>query len=541
MISIKIIFKVLGRLLLIEGIFLLISFGVALLYGGFDWQSLLLSAGIVLAVGGGISFFTKKTKPGMGRREAYIIVSMVWVVFSFFGCLPFVFSGAIPSFTNAFFETISGFTTTGASILNDIEALPHGLLFWRSITQWLGGMGIIVMSLAVLPVLGIGGMQLFVAEVPGPTPDKLHPRIHQTAKRLWAIYILFTFSETLLLWAGGMSFFDAINHAFTTMATGGYSTKQASIAFYQSPFIQYVIIVFMFLAGTNFSLAYFAFQRKFSKIWGNEEFRYYLGFVVGFTLLISIGLVFFNTKKIKQAKTTVQHSRQMIEQEHESLEQALSPQEYQKLEQALSHAEQRLEATDEKPAQLSARSIESAFRESLFQVVSIMTTTGYATTDYLKWTPILWVLLFVLMFFGGSAGSTGGGIKIVRILLLMKNSALEFKRLIHPHAVIPVRLNHKAVDPQIVTNVLAFIVVYIIIFVLGTVVMTFFGLNLDSAMGAVIASLGNIGPGIGSVGPAENFFHIPASGKWVLSFLMLIGRLELFTVLILIAPAFWKL
>ncbi|PLX05726.1 MAG: potassium transporter, partial [Marinilabiliales bacterium] len=446
--------------MVIEGIFIALSALVSLIYGEPDLLSLLITAAIPLFIGLITFLFFKNADKSLTKRDGYVIVSLVWVVFSFFGALPFYISGYIPSFTDAFFETISGFTTTGASILNDIESIPHGLLFWRSIIQWLGGMGIIVLSLAVLPILGIGGMQLFVAEVPGPTPDKLHPKVKETAKRLWGIYVLFTVLEAILLFAGGMNVFDAICHSFTTMATGGYSTKQASIAYYSSPFIQYVIIVFMFLAGTNFTLSYFAIKLKFSEIWKNEEFRFYAGFVLAFTLIISLVLIISNG----------------------------SP-------------------------------IEKTFRDGLFQVVSLMTTTGFATVDYLTWPPLLIVLLLMLMFLGGSAGSTGGGIKIVRIVLLLKNSALELKRLIHPHAVVPARLNHHTVDQNIMTNVLAFIVFYILIFVAGVVVMSADGLDLDSSMGAVAATLGNIGPGIGSVGPAENFYHIGTFGKWFLSFL----------------------
>jgi trk system potassium uptake protein TrkH len=323
-------------------------------------------------------------------------------------------------------------------------------------------------------------MQLFVAEVPGPTPDKLHPRIKETAKRLWAIYIIFTFTETLLLWAGGMKLFDAICHSFTSMATGGYSTKTASLAYWDSPFIHYVIVLFMFLAGTNFTLSYFALHLKFRKVWRNEEFKYYVGFLAGFTLLLTIIL----------SLTEIQSG-------------------------------------------------EESFRHALFQVVSIITTTGFVTFDYLSWIPLVGIILFMMMFFGGSAGSTGGGIKILRIVLLLKNSAMELKRLIHPHAVIPVRFNKNAVSPTILNNVFAFISFYIITLIIGVVVMAAMGYDLGTSFGSVAATLGNIGPGIGLVGPVENYSHIPVFGKWFLSFLMLIGRLELFTVLILFSRGFW--
>ncbi|WP_297096911.1 TrkH family potassium uptake protein [uncultured Draconibacterium sp.] len=479
--NLKIIFRVLGFLLFVEGIAMGIALLVALIYGEHDTGAFLISGGINLAIGGLIVAATSKAKKDIGKREGFIIVSMVWIVFSFFGSLPYVISGSIPSFTDAFFETISGFTTTGSSILNDIEALPHGILFWRSITQWLGGMGIIVLSLAILPVFGIGGMQLFMAEVPGPTPDKISPRIKQTAKTLWVIYLAFTVAETLLLWVGGMTFFDSICHSFTTMATGGFSTKQASIAHWPSPFIQYVIIVFMFLAGTNFTLSYFAIKGKFSVAFKDEEFKYYSFFTLGFTALIFIGLLIS-----------------------------------------------------------SEIGVEKAFRDSLFQVITIITTTGYATADYLMWPPVLTMLIFLLFFFGGSAGSTGGGIKIMRIVVLLKNGYYELKRLVHPNAVIPVRFNKHSVDAKIVTNVLAFFMIYFVIFAISTVIFTLIEPDMESSMGAVATCLGNIGPGLGSVGPAENFYHISPIGKWFLSFLMLLGRLELFTVLVLFSPSFWK-
>lgn len=376
---------------------------------------------------------------------------------------------------------MSGFTTTGASILNDIESIPNGLLFWRSITQWIGGMGMIVLSLAILPIFGFGGMQLFMAEVPGPTKDKLHPRIQETAKRLWIIYISFTLIETILLKIGGMTWFDAVNHSFTTMATGGYSTKQDSIAYFNSPFIHYVIIVFMVIAGTNFTLSYYALHFKFEKVFKNEEFRFYIGFILFFTLIIAFFLWYFE-----------------------------------------------------------GFSYEVSLRDSLFQVVSIMTTTGYVTANYLQWTPFIPVIIFVLMFFGGSAGSTGGSIKIVRIVLLLKNSWLELKRIIHPNAVIPVRINNKSVVSEIISNVMAFVVIYMIITIISTIIIASLGYDLETSLGAVASCLGNIGPGLGLVGPIENYSHIPAFGKWFLSFLMMVGRLEIFTVLIILSPAFWK-
>lgn len=479
--NIKLILRVLGFLLIVEGVSMLISFAVALLYNGADVKAFLWSSLITLASGGAILALIRRTAKDIGRREGFIIVTFVWILFSLYGSLPYMLSGSIPSFADAFFETMSGFTTTGSSVLDNIEEMPHGILFWRSFTQWLGGMGIIVLSLAILPVFGIGGMQLYVAEVPGPTPDKISPRIRQTAKTLWIIYLGFTLAETVLLWIGGMTFFDALCNSLATMATGGFSTKQASIAYWNSPFIEYVIIFFMFIAGTNFTLSYLALKGKFGSLLKDEEFRYYGLFVLGFTLLVFAGLYI---SSIYQA--------------------------------------------------------EQAFRAALFQVVSIITTTGFATADYLTWPPILIVLIFALFFFGGSAGSTGGGIKIMRIVLLLKNSYYELRRMLHPNAVIPVRFNNHSVDSKIITNVLAFFMLYFIIFGASTIIFTLIEPDMESAMGAVATCLGNIGPGLGSVGPAESFMHIHATGKWFLSFLMLLGRLELFTVLVLFSPSFWK-
>jgi trk system potassium uptake protein TrkH len=479
--NIKIIFRVIGLLMFVEGAFMILPIIVSLIYGENDTMGFVFSSGINLLIGSLIILLTKNASKDIGKREGFIIVGLVWIIFSLLGSLPYIFTGAIPDYTDAFFETMSGFTTTGASILNDIESLPHGILFWRSLTHWLGGMGIIVLSLAILPIFGIGGMQLYIAEVPGPTPDKISPRIRQTAATMWVIYLILTIVETLLLWAGDMSLFDAICHSFATMATGGFSTKQASIGFWTSPYIQYVIILFMFLAGTNFTLTYFAIRGKFKPVLNDEEFKYYAIIVLGFTFLLSVGLYTSNLY-----------------------------------------------------------GLEETFRNSLFWVVSLITTTGFGTVNYLLWKPVLIAMIFMLFFFGGSAGSTGGGIKIMRIVLLFKNGYYELKRLIHPNAIIPLKFNKHSVDTKIVTNVLAFFVLYFVIFGTSIVIFMLFEPDLVSSMGAVASSLGNIGPGLGSVGPAENYAHIHPLGKWFLSFLMLLGRLELFTILVLFSPAFWK-
>jgi trk system potassium uptake protein TrkH len=479
--NIKIIIRVIGLLMFVEGVAMLLALAVSLIYNESDTMGFILSSGLNLTVGASIIWLTRNVNKDIGKREGFIIVALVWIVFSLLGSLPYIFTGSIPSYTDAFFETMSGFTTTGSSILNDVESLPHGILFWRSLTQWLGGMGMIVLSLAILPVFGIGGMQLYIAEVPGPTPDKISPRIRQTAATLWVIYLIFTVAQILLLWLGKMPLFDAVCHSFTTMATGGFSTKQASIAYWPSPYIQYVVVLFMFIAGTNFTLSYFAIRGKFNNLLKDEEFKFYFFIILIFTLLIFTGLL-------------------------------ISTQ----------------------------AGVENAFRDALFQVVSIITTTGFATTDYLLWKPVLIALIFSAFFFGGSAGSTGGGIKIMRIVLLFKNGYYELKRMVHPNAVIPLKFNKHSVDSKIVTNVLAFFVLYFMIFGVSTVLFMLFEPNLETSMGAVATSLGNIGPGLGSVGPAATFAHIHPAGKWFLSFLMLLGRLELFTILVLFSPAFWK-
>ena len=478
----KVVLNIIGFLLILNGLFILTGISFSLYYQSDDIQALLLS-GVGTSLFGLILWFaTRKTEiTELGKREGYLIVTLGWIVMTIFGALPFIFYGAIPNYTDAFFETMSGFTTTGATILTDIEALPPGLLFWRSLTQWLGGMGIIVLSLAILPLLGIGGMQLFAAEVPGVTKDKIHPRVKETAKRLWGIYVILTAAETLLLMIGGLNFFDAINHSFTTMATGGFSTKNASIAYYTSPFVQYIFILFMFFAGMNFTLHYFAIHGKFNFVKDNTEFKYYLGFTIFASLFIML--------------IHIPHVNFLWEE---------------------------------------------GIRQSLFHVVSLTTTTGYVTSDYVSWAPFSRMIFFALLFIGGCAGSTGGGIKFVRHIVLFKNSWAELKRLIHPRAIIPVRFNNKAVSSDIISNVQAFFIFYILIFVLGSMLLALLGVDFESSAGATATCLGNVGPGIGTVGPVSNFAHLPDSVKWILSLFMVIGRLELFTVLIIFSPAFWK-
>ncbi|QQS36801.1 MAG: TrkH family potassium uptake protein [Ignavibacteriales bacterium] len=478
----KIVINIVGFLLILTGGFIVTGIPFSIYYNSDDILSLLICGAGTSLIGLLTWYLTRSVdRSDIGKREGYLVVSLGWIFMSLFGALPFVVHGSIPNYTDAFFETMSGFTTTGASILKDIESVPAGLLFWRSLTQWLGGMGIIVLSLAILPLLGIGGMQLFSAEVPGITKDKFHPRVKETAKRLWGIYVILTAAEILLLLVGGLSLFDAINHAFTTMATGGFSTKNASTAYYTSPYVQYVFIVFMIFAGMNFTLHYYALHFRFESFKRNTEFKFYILFLLVATILIML-----------------------IHRPHHTFD------------------------------------LEESFRQTLFHVVSLVTTTGYVSSDYENWAPFSRMIFFILLFVGGCAGSTGGGIKFARHYLLLRNGLLELKRLIHPRAVIPVRFNGKAVNQEIISNVQAFFILYILLFVLGSVLLSLLGLDFLTAAGAVATCIGNVGPGMGVVGPVSNFADLPGLSKWILSFFMLVGRLELFTVLILLSTSFWK-
>jgi trk system potassium uptake protein TrkH len=482
-----------GLLLLCNGAFMLVAALVSGLYKDGVTIEITMAAIVTMLVGLVAMFFTRDHKKEVKPKEGYIIVTFGWLVMSASGMLPYLFTGAIPDITNAFFETISGYTTTGASILNDIESLPKGLLFWRSLTHWIGGMGIIVLAIAILPLLGIGGMQLFAAEAPGPSADKLHPRITDTAKRLWLIYVGYTLAETLLLKLAGMGFFDAMNHAMATLSTGGFSTKNSSLAYWNDqPLIQYIVILFMFLAGSNFVLSYFAFKGKIQKVLKDEEFKFYTGFIISFSIVAALVIYF-------QAQPQVSASLPMV----------------------FGYGE-------------------SAIRHALFQVLAVVTTTGFVTADFTGWTPFLTIFFFGLMFLGGSAGSTAGGIKVMRHLLIIKNGLLEFKRTLHSNAIIPVRYNNKTVAESIVYNIIGFFVLYMLLFIIGALVLAFMGLDFESAIGGAATSLGNVGPGLGSLNPLSNFNDLPALGKWWCGFLMLLGRLELFTVLILFSPYFWR-
>lgn len=491
----KIIYRFLGLTAVLNGLFMFIAFPFSFFNNEPESWSILNAGIVTIFIGLILYFFNKPKSTNIQKKEGYLIVTLGWLTLSVTGMLPYLFTGAIPNITNAFFETLSGYSTTGSSILTDIESMPKGILFWRSATHWIGGMGIIVLTIAILPLLGIGGMQLFMAEAPGPSADKLHPRITDTAKRLWLIYVILTFSEFFLLRVAGMTWFDAINHAMATVSTGGFSTKNSSIAFYNNlPLVQYIITFFMLVAGTNFVLTYFALKGKIQKVFQSEEFKYYLFGILSISAIVTIIILFFQDENLQ---TTIAH-----------------PMVYGK--------------------------VESAVRHALFQVTSIVTTTGFVTADFTMWSFFATGIFFALFFVGGSAGSTSGGIKIVRHIVMLKNSFLEFKKSLHPNAIIPVRYDGKAVSQSIVFNILSFFIIYMLIFVISSVILTFLGLDFTSALGAAASSLGNIGPAIGDVSPVDNFAHLSVGAKWFCSFLMLIGRLELFTVLILLTPFFWR-
>ncbi|MBT6234799.1 MAG: TrkH family potassium uptake protein [Bacteroidetes bacterium] len=474
------VLHILSLLMILNGLFMVSILPVSWICESGDFNPLLISSAISANLGAIIWWFTRNNKY-LSKRDGYLVVTFGWVILGITGALPFILSGSISDIPSAFFETISGYTTTGASILNDIEALPAGIMLWRSMTQWIGGMGIIVLTVALLPLFGVGGVELFMAEAPGPSSGKLHPKITDTAKRLWIIYVLLTLAETIMLKVAGMTWLDALNHAFTTMSTGGFSTKNASIAAYNSPAIEYIITAFMLVGGINFSILYFIVKGIWKKVLIDEEFKTYLGIIVVFTVAITSTLVVDSDK-----------------------------------------------------------GLEESFRHAVFQVVTIITTTGFSTANYALWAPFAYMLILFLMFTGGSASSTSGGVKVLRHLIILKNGYMEFKRLLHPRGIIPVRINNKSVEQRTVYNVLAFFFIYLFVFILGALVISAFGHDLMTSAGASIACLGNIGPGIGDVDPSHNFAGFSTGAKFVLSFLMLLGRLELFTVLIIFTPSFWS-
>jgi len=490
----KLIFYLIGMLLIFNGSAMIISAIVSLIFNDGVIKEIALSAFLTIVIGSIIMLFNKNNIRQINKRDGYVIVTIGWLTMVLSGILPYYFTSSIDTFPNLFFETMSGYTTTGSTILNDVEALPKSIIFWRSMTHWLGGMGIIVLAIAILPLLGIGGMQLFSAEAPGISSDKIHPRISDTAKRLWIIYVGLTFLETILLKLAGMNFFDAINNSMSNIASGGFSSKNESIAYWNDvPIIQYIIIFFMFLAGTNFILIYFGLTGNFKKAIKNTEFKWYISLIGLFVILVTLTLFF----SVDLTKTSVYH-----------------PQIYGEL--------------------------ESSFRHSLFQVVAIVTTTGFVTGDFISWGPFLTMFFFAIMFLGGSSGSTSGGVKILRHLILIKNGLLEFKRSLHPNAILPLRHNNSVLEKPIIIHVLAFFILYLILFIIGAGVLSLLGLDFVSAIGGAASSIGNVGPALGTLGPVSNFDSLPDLGKYWCSFLMLVGRLELFTVLIFFTPFFWR-
>lgn len=478
----KPVLNLISMVLIIISLFMLIPAGVSLFLDGTDFFPLLYSFGISFLSGLLIFLLTMRyRKDELRHRDGFMAVALSWLAVAFFGALPYLFSHSFTSFSDAYFEAMAGFTTTGSSVMSDIESAPAGILFWRSLSQWLGGMGIVLFSLAILPMLGGGGMQLFKAEVPEISVDKLRPRIIDTAKSLWYIYAALTVMAVFLLKIGGMSLYDSFCHAFTTMATGGFSTRNASIAHYGSSYIEVVITIFMFLAGINYTLYFHAIRGNILRFAKSEEFRFYLTVTIAATALLTFNLMGNNYT-----------------------------------------------------------SLLDSLRLALFQVVSIMTTTGYATADFEKWTYFSQMTLIFLMFFGGMIGSTGGGMKQIRILLMIKQAYRELYQLVHPRAVTVVKVDNKSISKEILGSIWGFFSLFIIIMVIATLMMTMTGIDLTTAASTVISALCNVGPALGDAGPAENYSALPHLAKWILIFCMLVGRLEIYTVIVLFIPHFWR-
>lgn len=478
----RFILSIIGILIFFLGLSMAFALGWSLYYGDGSAPAITISLLASAAIGLAAYYFLRIENPGgISHREGMAIVTIGWTAIGLFGALPFYFAGTFPSFTDAFFESVSGFTTTGSSVLTDIEVVPAGILFWRSFIQWLGGMGIIVLSVAILPFLGVGGMELYKAEVPSPIPDKLKPRIRDTAMVLWKVYALISGAEIVILMICGMSLFDALNHTFTTMPTGGFSTKNLSVAHYDSAWIDATLCFFMVLAGINFSLHYQFLRGRTLAFWKDPECRFFLIFVLVLTGIVTVD-VFIHV--------------------------------YEQIGKALQYAS--------------------------FQVISIITTTGYATADYEKWPAMSQLILLVCMFVGASAGSTGGGMKILRVVIYFKYCYKELFSLVHPRAVTQIKIGGKAVPEDIVRSILGFMGLYVGLFVLSSVMLAGTGVDFTTSFAAVAATLGNIGPGFGMVGPTENFAAIPLAGKWILIWDMLLGRLEVYTVIILLVPEFWR-
>ena len=476
------IISVVGLLTFCSGLAMIFPLIVSVYYGDNSLYPIMLSIMITIVCGLSMYLtFRGAAIESMNTREGMAIVSFGWVAVSLFSALPFFLGLESCSFTDAFFESVSGFTTTGASVMQDIEGIPEGILFWRSLIQWLGGMGIIVLSLAVLPFLKVGGMQLYKAEVPSPVPDKLKPRIKETAKTLWKVYFLLSVLQVIFLLLGGMNLFDSLCHTFTTLPTGGFSTRNSSIAYYQSTYFDTVFITFMILAGINFTLHYQLLRGRPLAFWRDSECRFYLGLLLILICIVSINI-------------------------------------YGNIYDNVGHS----------------------LRFGAFQVVSIITTTGFATADYSQWPAMSQLILLICMFIGASAGSTGGGIKCLRILLLFKYCYRELISLVHPKAIAHIKIGARSVPDDIVRSIIGFLALYVGLFVVCSILLAALGVDFFTSIGAVAASIGNIGPGFGLVGPVGNYAAIPPLGKWLLAGCMLLGRLEIYTVIIFLAPEFWR-
>jgi trk system potassium uptake protein TrkH len=480
--NIRLVIKVICALLLMIAGFMIAPIVVALVYGEREIIPSFLIPMIAVLAGPGVYLLASlRTKGTLSTQSGFFLVTFSWLSAAALGAIPFVISGYVPSYTDAFFETMSGFTTTGATILSDIEALPLSLLFWRSLTHWLGGMGIIVLTVAILPLLGVGGYQLMKAEAPGPSVDKLTPKITETAKILWLLYLGLTVLETVLLVGGGLSLYDALTHTFGTLATGGFSPRAASVGAYASPFVHVVITVFMLAAGVNFILYYRLLVGQARVLRQNTELKAYLLIFAVATIIIAVVL--------------------------------------------------------------TGRSYET-FGESLryagFQAASILTTTGYATADFALWPEMARVMLFALMFIGGSAGSTGGGIKVVRVVTVIKQGFNEMRYLLHPRGVFSIRLNGQTIRKNVVYSITGFAFLYIFLLIVTTLVVATGGHDILTSLTTGLATLGNIGPGFGRIGPVENYGFYQDYIKWFLSFIMMVGRLEIYTVLVLVTPRFWR-
>jgi trk system potassium uptake protein TrkH len=480
-INIPLVLRNEGFLLLLEGLFMLLVLPVTYLYHGLYTYSMPFSALITLLTGFILLIATHNHKgEKTTSHDGVFVVCISWLVLSLFGAMPYLLSKSVPNFTDGFFEALSGFTTTGATILTRIEAVPKDILFWRSMTQWMGGLIIIVFTIAILPYLSMSGMQLFVSEMNGITYDKLHPRIMHTVRRIWGIYLFFTLLETLLLYWGDMDLYDALCHSMSTVSSGGFSTRTANIGAF-SNYSQVVVSVFMVLSGCNFSLLLLSLSWKSFTILKNQEFNTYLQYII--VCGIGIGLVLLFGCNF---------------------------------------------------------TFGSAFRESFFSTISVLTTTGFFVSDYMAWPAFLWVLLFLLMFIGACSGSTSGGVKMFRHLIFLKNSVLELKRIIHPNAVLPVKINGKAISTGGVYKNTTFIFVYFLVFIIGGIVLLATGTDFNTALGASVATLGNIGTGIGQVGPGGAYVAFPLATKWMLMLLMLLGRVELFSLITLFSRGFWR-